>query len=201
VIVSFVDETDADVSAFLRQFHVPILSMSSETSRQAVGRAQIAYLAERGHRRIVFAAPERRDVQWLAQARLNGVREGCAERALEPPIVQVVPSSRASAQEAIVHLLAKQSPPFGVCCYNDEVAFAVLAACSDAGIQVPEVVAVIGCDDIPLAQFSIPSLTTITFDDSQWLTILTENILAASRGESLQEALPKPFSIIVRTSA
>jgi len=100
-----------------------------------------------------------------------------------------------------MHLLEQQSPPFGVCSYNDEVAFAVLAACSDAGIQVPELVAVIGCDDIPLAQLSIPSLTTITFDDSQWLAVLTENILAASRGEPIREALPKPFSIVVRTSA
>jgi DNA-binding LacI/PurR family transcriptional regulator len=94
--------------------------------------------------------PERRDVQWLAQARLNGVRQGCVERALEPPIVQVVPSSRTGAQEAIMHLLEQQSPPFGVCSYNDEVAFAVLAA---------------------------------------------------SRGEPIREALPKPFSIVVRTSA
>jgi DNA-binding LacI/PurR family transcriptional regulator len=201
VIVSFVDETDSDISAFLRQFHVPVLSMSSETSRQAVGRAQVDYLAERGQRRIIFAAPERRDVQWVAQARLNGVRQSCVEHALEPPIVQVVPSSRTGAREAIMHLLEHLSPPFGICSYNDEVAFAVLAACSDAGIQVPEAVAVIGCDDIPLAQLSIPSLTTITFDNSQWLADLTENILAASRGEPIGETLPKPFSIVVRTSA
>lgn len=201
VIVSFVDETDAHISEFLRQFNVPILSMSSENSRLAVGKAQVAYLAEHGQHRIVFAAPERRDVQWLAQARLNGVRQGCAERALEPPIVQVVPSSRFDAREAIKNLLAQQSPPFGVCCYNDEVAFAVLAACSDAGIKVPELVAVIGCDDIPLAQLSIPSLTTITFDDSQWLTDLTENVLAASRGEPIRALLPKPLSIVVRASA
>ena len=201
VIVSLVDESDTDISEFLRQFNVPILSMNSETSRQAVGRAQVSYLAERGQRRIVFAAPERRDVQWLAQARLDGVRQGCIERALEPPIVQVVPASRSDAHEAIMHLLTQQSAPFGVCCYNDEVAFAVLAACSDTGIRVPESVAVIGCDDISLAQLSIPSLTTITFDDSQWLATLTENILAASRGEPIREALPKPLSIIVRMSA
>lgn len=201
VIVSLVDETDADISEFLRQFNVPILSMNSETSWQAVGRAQVSYLAERGHWRMVFAAPERRDVQWLAQARLDGVRQGCAERALEPPIVQVIPSSRDGAIEAIMHLLAQQSPPFGVCCYNDEVAFAVLAACSDTSIKVPESVAVIGCDDIPLAQLSIPSLTTITFDDRQWLTSLTENILAASRGEPIREILPKPLSIVIRSSA
>jgi DNA-binding LacI/PurR family transcriptional regulator len=201
VIVSLVDENDADISEFLRQFNVPILSMNSETTRQPVGRAQVSYLAERGQNRIVFATPERRDVQWLAQARLDGVRQGCVERAFEPPIVQVIADSRAGARESIMHLLAQQTPPFGICCYNDEVAFAVLAACSDLAIQVPNSIAVIGCDDIPFAQLSIPSLTTISFDNRGWLASLTENILAVSRGEPIREALPKPLSIVVRASA
>ena len=64
VIVSFVDETDPAVAAFLRLFNVPILSLvSNETSRQAVGRAQVTYLVQHGQHRIVFAAPERPDVQ------------------------------------------------------------------------------------------------------------------------------------------
>ena len=100
-----------------------------------------------------------------------------------------------------MHLLAQQTPPFGICCYNDEVAFAVLAACSDLAIQVPHSIAVIGCDDIPFAQLSIPSLTTISFDNRGWLASLTENILAVSRGEPIREALPKPLSIVVRASA
>ena len=201
VIVSLVDEADVDIREFLSQFNVPVLSMNNETSRQAVGKAQVSYLAEHGQSRIVFAAPERSDVQWLAQARLEGVREGCAEHAFEPPIVQVVPSSREGARAAVMQVLTGQQPPFGICCYNDEVAFAVLAACSDVGIRVPDSVAVIGCDDIPLAQMSIPSLTTIALDNSQWLTALTENILSASRGEPTREAIPKPLSIVIRASA
>jgi DNA-binding LacI/PurR family transcriptional regulator len=201
VIVSLVDESDADISEFLRQFNVSILSMNSETTRQPVGKAQVSYLVERGHRRMVFAAPERQDVQWLAQARLDGVLQSCIEHQLEHPIVQVVPASREGAREAIMHLLIQQPPPFGMCCYNDEVALAVLAACSDLAIQVPNSIAVIGCDDIPFAQLSIPSLTTISFDNSAWLATLTENILAVSRGEPIREALPKPLSIVVRESA
>jgi DNA-binding LacI/PurR family transcriptional regulator len=201
VIVSFVDESDPAIAAFLEQFHVPILSLSSATNRQAVGRAQVTYLVQHGHRSIVFAAPWRRDVQRLAQARLEGVRQGCAELAVEPPFVQVMPPSLESAREAIAHLLSRQSTPFGVCCYNDEVAFAVLAALSDAGIPIPESVAVIGCDDIPLAQFSMPPLTTIYFDNEQQLDLLINNILAASRGEPLQEVPPPHLSVIVRASA
>ena len=201
VIVSFIDESDPVIAAFLRQFNVPILSMSSATTGQAIGRAQVTYLVQHGQYRIVFAAPSRHDVQRLAQARLEGVRQECAQCTLEPPFVQVVPPSRVGAREAIAHLLSQQSPPFGVCCYNDEVAFAVIAALSDAGIQIPESVAVMGCDDIPLAQFSIPPLSTISFDNRHQLELLIENILAASHGESLQEVPPPSLSVIVRASA
>lgn len=201
VIVSFVDESDPALAAFLEQFHVPILSLSSPTNRQAVGRAQVTYLVQHGQRHIVFAAPWRHDVQRLVQARLEGVRQGCAELALEPPFVQVMSPTREGAREAIAHLLSHQSPPFAVCCYNDEVAFAILAAFSDAGIPIPESVAVMGCDDIPLAQFSMPPLTTISFDNRQQLDLLIENILAASHGEPLQEVPPPPLSVIVRASA
>ncbi len=68
-------------------------------------------------------------------------------------------------------------------------------------MRVPEDAAVIGCDNIPLAQFSIPALTTIGFENQQLLDVLTKNILAASHGEPIQE-LPSPhLSIVIRQSA
>lgn len=202
VIVSYGDKEDPAIAAFLQQFNVPILwAMSDEAFRWVVGRMQVAYLVHQGWHRIVFAAPERHDVQWLAEARLHGVRQECAEYGLEPPITQVVPSTREGVQEAAANLLAQQSPPFGLCCYNDEVALAVLAALTDAGIHVPTEVAVIGCDDIPLAQFSIPPLTTIHFDHGQSLDPLVENIVAASRGEVLQAVPPPSLSVVARKSA
>ncbi len=201
VIVSLVDETDPASAAFLRQFNVPILALSNPTIHPAVGKAQATYLIEQGQHRIVFAAPERADLQRISQARLGGVRQRCAEYGLEPPLVQVVPATREEARAAIVNLLSQQPPPFGVCCYNDEVAFAVIAALSAAGIHVPEAVAVIGCDDIPLAQFCHPPLTTIRFDNRQAFDLLVENILAASSGEPIEPVPLTPLSVIVRQSA
>ncbi|GAC1468345.1 MAG: hypothetical protein PVSMB2_36600 [Ktedonobacteraceae bacterium] len=201
VVVSFADETDPAIATFLREFNVPLISMSTSLNRQAVGKAQVTYLVERGKHRIVFAAPERSDVQWLVQARLEGVRQGCAEFVLEPPLVQVVPFTRVHAREVITKLLSSQFPPLGICCYNDEVAFAVMAALSDVGIRMPETVSVIGCDDIPLSQFSNPPLTTISFDKRTSLDLLIENILAASRGEPVQEVPLHQLSVMVRASA
>lgn len=201
VIASFVDEPDPELAAFLRQFNVPIVSMSNPNSRQAVGKSQVTYLVQQGQRKIIFAAPERRDVQKLAQARLDGVRQQCAALGLELPLVRVIPLSRAGAQVALTQLLAQQRPPFGICCYNDEVALAVMAALADANIPVPEAVAVIGCDDIPLAQFSCPALTTVHFDMGELLGTQLENILAASQGKPLKAVSPTPLTIIRRSSA
>jgi DNA-binding LacI/PurR family transcriptional regulator len=200
VVISCVDEADPAVAAFLQQFGVPVLSMSTVTSGQAVGRIQVTHLAQHGKDHMVFAAPERCDVQHLAQARLDGVRQACAESALQPPFVQVVPLSRSGSREGIAKILTHRSPPLGICCYNDEVAFAVLAALSDADIPVPDSVAVVGCDDIPLAQFSIPPLTTIAFNNRQFLDLLIENVLAASQGEPAQEAPQIPLSVVMRAS-
>ena len=201
VIASFADQSDRLVAKFLEQFDAPIVPMNNISFREAVGRAQVNYLFQAGQRRIVFAAPERRDVQKLAQARLAGVRQACVELGLEPPVVQEVPLSRQGVQEAIGQLLTDQSPPFGVCGYNDEIAFAVIAALSDVGIAIPGAVAVIGCDDIPLAQFSIPSLTTIRFDSQTLVTSRVENLLAAAKGQPVKEVPPVSMSIKVRRSA
>jgi DNA-binding LacI/PurR family transcriptional regulator len=102
---------------------------------------------------------------------------------------------------ALVKILTRRAPPLGICCYNDEVAFAVMAALSDADILVPDSVAVIGCDDIPLAQFTNPPLTTVTFNHRQFLDLLIKNILKASGGKALHAVPATPPSVVVRSSA
>ena len=202
VIVSYGDEKDPAIASFLQQFQVPILpGMNNQGMQQLVGKTQVDYLLRHTQRQIVFAAPERQDVQFLVQARLKGVLQGCSKHGLEPAPVFVVPASRPAARTAIREFLTQQPSPYGICCYNDEVAFAVLAALTDEGISIPATAAVIGCDDIPLAQFSIPALTTMYFDRQQSLDPLVENIMAASRGEPTRQVPPASLKLIVRDSA
>jgi DNA-binding LacI/PurR family transcriptional regulator len=200
VVIAF-DEISPASRSFLRQFGVPVLSLVNTSARQATGEAQVAYLSERGKRSLVFAAPERSDLQTLAQARLDGVRKECAKRRLKPPLVQVVPSSREGAVEAIKTILDKRTSPLGICCYNDEIAFGVLSALTDQGISIPDSVAVIGCDNIPLSQLSIPALTTIAFDNREFLDLLVENIVAACKRERMRKRPSIPLSVIERDSA
>jgi DNA-binding LacI/PurR family transcriptional regulator len=201
LVIAIVDETDPRFATFLQQFDAPVLTMANETVREAVGRAQVSHLARHGIRRIVFAGPDRPDVQFLSRARLNGVQQECARLGLKPPLVQIVPTSRPHARIALANILTRRDPPLGICCYNDEVAFAVMAALSDADISVPDSIAVIGCDDIPLAQFTNPPLTTVSFNHRHFLDQLIKNILKASGRKPLQEVPPAPPSVVVRGSA
>jgi DNA-binding LacI/PurR family transcriptional regulator len=201
VVLAYVDRSVPILKGFLRQFGVPILSLVNPPVRQGAGRTQVAYLAERGKRRIVFAAPERGDLRSMFHARLQGVREECARLGLPSPAVRVVPSARSGAQKAIAQMLARRSVPLGICCYNDEIALSVLAALSDACICVPDPVGVIGCDDIPLAQLSIPPLTTISWDNRKFLDLLIENTVAASKREQLGTTAMAPISVVSRASA
>jgi DNA-binding LacI/PurR family transcriptional regulator len=109
---------------------------------------------------------------------------------------------RQSARKIVTKILkSRGASSLGICCYNDEVALTLLAAFSDFGIEVPGAVAVIGCDDVPLAQFSIPPLTTIAFDNRAYLDFFVGNILAATKGDSLREIPSFSVSIIARRSA
>ncbi|GCE22287.1 LacI family DNA-binding transcriptional regulator [Dictyobacter kobayashii] len=197
VILSYADETSPALSSFLQQFQAPILSMLGHSSvQQEVGKMQVSHLLQRGKRRLLFAASEREDVRVLTQNRLEGVRQGCAQWELEPPTVCVIPASRERARAIIHDLNLHQALPQGICCYNDEVAFAVLAALADEGIAVPDEIAVIGCDNIPLAQFSIPPLTTIQFEREQPLDMIVEMIVAASQGKAVTE-MPQAIPMVV----
>jgi len=199
-VVAIVDEKAPTVPTFLRQFGVPIVSVADLTVNKDVGRMQVRRLVGQGIRAIGFAAPERTDLQSLSAARLEGVRLECAKLGLKRPIVQVVPSSRIGAQQAVAKIFSRGVRRVGICSYNDEVALALLAALSDAGIAVPEEVAVVGCDNISLGELSTPPLTTIAFNTDEYLDLLIDNIVAVCNGARPVGSTVIPLSMVIRGS-
>ena len=63
--------------------------------------------------------------------------------------------------DVIQHLLENNPQIDGLVCFNDEVAARVLRVCADLGRRVPDDIAVIGYDDIYLAELLTPTLTTL----------------------------------------
>ncbi|HEY4530846.1 MAG TPA: LacI family DNA-binding transcriptional regulator [Luteimonas sp.] len=125
-------------------------------------RAMVRYLLDTGRPRIAFVAgPEDNH-----DARER--RRGCEDETAAAPgaRLQVLPGrfDEASGVEAAHALLAAGPLPDAVFAANDAMAIGCLQAFADAGVDVPGRVAVAGFDDIPLARYVRPALTTMRVD-------------------------------------
>lgn len=98
------------------------------------------------------------------RARLRGYRAALAERGLDfdPDLVAAGDFSAESGYEAMRAIL-RAARPDAIFCGNDMVAFGAMRAALDAGITIPGDLAVIGFDDIPLAAYGNPTLSTVSF--------------------------------------
>ncbi|HVU70713.1 MAG TPA: LacI family DNA-binding transcriptional regulator [Ktedonobacteraceae bacterium] len=202
VLLSYAAQDDPMIADFLEQFHAPVLQLLGGASAQEkIGEMQADYLIQRGRRSLIFLSLEREDIQVIAQHRLRGVRQVCAQRGIAEPLVCTLPSTREQARPVLRKALATCAPPWGLCCYNDEVALAALAVLADEKIPIPHAAAVIGCDNIPLARWSIPALTTIAFYDSGSLELLIATIVALSRNESAAWTSQRTLTLVQRASA
>lgn len=143
---------------------IPIVEQTAQSQKsidEAIGRLQAKHLASAGYDTIVVAAPTDPRERTIAPPRTAGVRAWCKENQVNflPPLaVEMAPGGPAAA---ISQLPRKR---IGIAAYNDDVALAILLALQHAGWSVPSEVGIIGVDNTPIAQLSIPTLTTVDFD-------------------------------------
>jgi LacI family transcriptional regulator len=91
------------------------------------------------------------------------------EIGLEPEMDMIIESNHTmeGGMQALSQLLSLPVPPTAVMCSNDMTAIGVMRRSHDAGIDIPKDLSVIGFDDIRLAQFVIPPLTTIQMSQAE----------------------------------
>ena len=122
--------------------------------------AMVRHLLGRGHRRIaMIAGPER---NFDAAERLRGYREAMAKYA--PTVTPLTFSgdfTEESGYAAGKRLLAQKVHPQAVFAANDIMAVGCLYAFNEAGFRVPQDIALAGFDDVPIARFVSPPLTTV----------------------------------------
>ncbi|MCX5265940.1 substrate-binding domain-containing protein [Streptomyces sp. NBC_00199] len=94
------------------------------------------------------------------------------------PQVVSVHYSRASARDAVVEWPQGTTPVTAVAAFNDLVALAVLASCRTQRIGIPDDLALIGVDELPVSSLAVPALTTIGMDLTAGAGNLTAAILA-----------------------
>lgn len=169
--------------------------------QSAIGQLQVDHLVQRGHRALGYAATADERLTAFAQRRIAGVRAACERLGLPEPHVAEVDLTVESAAAALARWREGDEPVTAVAAYNDEVALAVLAAAHGLGLRVPEDLAVIGVDDIPVARLATPALTTVWQAIDAQADYLAEAVLAA-----LDPSRPRPtrpddvFHVLQRAS-
>ena len=158
------DELDPGLPAVLINSQAPegdfpVLSIDN---RRAAGE-MVRHLAAGGRGRIAFIAGPADNFD--ARDRLLGYQEALAEvmSGTRPWVVQG-DFGEASGHRAAQQLLAADPRPDAVFAANDMMALGCLFAFQQAGVDVPGQIAVAGFDDIPLARYAHPSLTTMRVD-------------------------------------
>ena len=86
-----------------------------------------------------------------------------------------------------------------VFCYNDMLAIGALAACREHGIAVPRDLSVVGFDDVQLAQFVAPTLTTIHQPKVELGELAMQKLLDLLSERPVEDAVLQP-SLVVRAS-
>lgn len=118
------------------------------------------HLVELGHERIAVIG---QDKLWPGLARLAGCRAAMLDAgySMDPQLVRHAEFTAAGGRDQAQQLLALPQPPTAIVAGNDAQAFGVLQAISERGLRAPDDVSVIGFDDVPVAAWATPALTTI----------------------------------------
>jgi DNA-binding LacI/PurR family transcriptional regulator len=119
------------------------------------------YLLELGHRRIACIGGP--DTGTRSGDRVRGYQQALVDFGLraEPDLVRIGNWSFQSGQEDAAYFLELPKPPTAIFACNDMMAIGAISLLQKKGIRVPEDVSIVGFDNITLADFSSPPLTTV----------------------------------------
>jgi len=136
-------------------------TFSVSVDNQHGGHLATSHLIQRGHRRISYVSGPA-DHSDSAE-RLAGHRQALDEAGIPFDPALVLPGNGCldGGERALRTLASLAEPPTAVFCYNDVTAIGLISAARQADLSVPEHLAVVGFDNIPLAAHVYPPLTTV----------------------------------------
>ncbi|HCQ11250.1 MAG TPA: DNA-binding transcriptional regulator GalS, partial [Leclercia adecarboxylata] len=140
-------------------------------------------LVNNGHQRIGYLASSHR----IEDDEMR--REGWQKALLEQGIIASdswigtgAPDMQ-GGEAAMVELLGRNLQLTAVFAYNDSMAAGALTALKDNGIAVPQHLSLIGFDDIPIARYTDPQLTTVRYPIASMARLATELALQGAAGK------------------
>ncbi len=204
-----VESRDQRVS-FLSEAGVPFVTLGRPVTkgahRRVVGAEDsldtaVSHLVDLGHQRIGaialpggYAISDRRLVHFTDAVERQGLT-------VDHSLITTADSFQEDGgRSAMERLLDSEHPPTAIIGFNDQLAIGALAALAGRGLEVPGDMSVVGFDDVSLARFITPTLTTLRQPVEQLGQLLIQQLLAAiDDPESNHEVVVKP-ELMVRQS-
>ncbi|CAH8237589.1 substrate-binding domain-containing protein [Vibrio aestuarianus] len=121
------------------------------------------YLIRNGHKHIAYICSSH-DIE-DAHDRKTGYLDALRDNGIEPieEYIEYGEPDELGGEQAMVNLMAKNTPITAIATYNDYMAAGCLTLLQENGIRIPESMSVIGFDDGHIARYIYPRLTTIRY--------------------------------------
>ncbi len=203
---------DKDLLSFLQGLPIPTVLLDREideancdlveTAHLQGGMMATDHLIGLGHRRIAcLAGPA--DLNSSAQ-RIEGWRTALDRSGLSAESADLLWHSDFSSQggfSSMQSILASSLAPTAVFVCNDLMSIGALSAAHEAGVRVPQDLSLIGFDDIELARFASPALTTIAQPKQRIGIVAVDMVLERIQGGRVKarQVILQP-QLVVRNS-
>lgn len=176
---------------------VPGVASITMNNEEAAGAAFVHLLRHAPRNVAVLTGPK--DVYDSAR-RLVGCRQAAERAGVPASEIRVLTGDfrRESGEELVQRMLRQKKLPRGIMALNDHMALGALGALRDAGVKVPEDVALIGFDDIEAAQYL--SLTTVRIPVREMGRAAAEVAIRAVKYKEPLVDRVLPAKLIVRRS-
>ena len=158
------------------------------------------HLIDLGHKRIATVKGPKGNVD--AEERLRGFRLALDSAGLESAGEYEGAFTEPSGYRVALKILQEMHRPTAIFAANDSMAVGMLSAFGGHGVRVPEDIALTGFDDVAMARFVRPSLTTVRVDASKMGARAVQLLLAAIRDPEGSEPRSEitPAELVIRRS-
>jgi len=162
------------------------------------------HLLALGHRRVAILVlpPARAQMGYTptANRRLAGYKAAIEAAGAAPPLTVTAGISVAAGMRAFDSLPNGRNRPTGLLAMSDMTAVGVLSAAQTAGVRVPIDLSVVGFDDLPLAAWTNPPLTTVRQPIVDKGRIAARMLIERMNGRSVDSPAPLQTTLVVRAS-
>jgi DNA-binding LacI/PurR family transcriptional regulator len=172
-----------------------------DTDNAAGSMMAVAHLAGQGHERIAYLGWPSSDA--VADRRLDGYRAGLAAAGNLPECIEVQSYGQAALEQAR-DLLGRSPRPTAVIACCDEFAYDTIRAAAALGLQVgggPGRLAVVGCDDSPLAARTTPTLSSLRQPIGRLADRAVDLLTAKLANPRFEAHVLEPPELIIRDSS